>query len=167
MENLSNNKTKVVKVIPWNGEGMSQSEKYFEIPSDIKTDKDNEVILISQKYKGSGKNKTVYEFYLVLQTYEDYDNTLPLTDINGNSINKSVIKPWSVSNVNLKTFFDKIDEQRRLLNIEKQLSDAIKNISFYTQCQQLAEFNDEYKEMFEEYKKLIKPGNNNLLSSGK
>ena len=167
MEEVIDDRMKVVKVRPWDGKYSNGSGvEYFIAPSTVDTEDPNKRLLITSQYNSGTGDKTVCSIYKALQVYDNYNPDIPLTDDKGNTINGLIKKPWYISNIDLTSFFKAVKEQERILKLEKDLNRAVANIDTYLKYQKLAEINPEFKEMVDEYNKLIASDKNKLLNSG-
>ncbi len=149
---------KIIKAYGFDGfDGFRPNGEYFKIDKSFEIPK-NKIILLAPFYKP--KHFTL-NFYKVseeipiesidMATYKTIDTTP---------------EPVIVANINIDFYIDFCNEKERLHQIEKELKQATKDISFYMQMKTLAEMNPEkYGPLVEEWKKLSFKENATLLDS--
>lgn len=72
-----------------------------------------------------------------------------------------------VTKIDLSEYIEKKEKEKKLKYLEKTLEEKTKNINKYIAFENLAKYDEDAKELFEEYKKLMNFNSNNLLDDKK
>lgn len=155
---------KIIKAYPFNGrDSFETSPDYFKVKSNLEIP-EHRIILIAPYYKPKAFTLNFYK------VYEEYNsngvNNMIINGANYDALLDTAKEPAIIANIDIDFYVQFCKEKERLRQIEKELKQATKDISFYMQMKTLAEMDPEkYGPLVDEWKKLSFKDNKNLLES--